>query len=49
MLAVVTGGTSGIGYQISKAFLERGDEVIALYASNDEKANKALKTLGGGV
>lgn len=43
---VVTGGTSGIGYGISKAFLEAGASVIAFYKSNDERANKALEDLG---
>ncbi len=36
---IVTGGTSGLGYGISKAFLNAGAEVIAFYKSNDEKAN----------
>lgn len=37
-IAIVTGGTSGLGYGISKAFLEAGAKVIAFYKSNDEKA-----------
>ena len=28
-IAIVTGGTSGLGYGISKAFLEAGAKVIA--------------------
>lgn len=44
-IAVVTGGTSGIGYGISKAFLEAGASVIALYKSNDEKAKKVTNEL----
>lgn len=44
-IAVVTGGTSGLGYEISKQFLLRGDSVIALYVSNNEKAKKAKKEL----
>ena len=51
MLAIVTGGTSGIGFEISKQFINRGDDVIALYKSDDEKANNATKLLncGGGI
>lgn len=41
MLAIVTGGTSGIGFEISKQFILRGDSVIAIYNSNDAKAEKA--------
>ena len=51
--AIVTGGTSGIGFAISKALVERGDNVIAIYANNDTKANNAKETLkthtGGGL
>ena len=43
--AVVTGGTSGLGYGISKAFVESGANVIAVYKSNDEKANKVTEEL----
>ena len=49
MLAIVTGGTSGIGFEISKQFVNRGDDVIALYKSDDEKANNATKLLNCGV
>lgn len=34
-VAIVTGGTRGLGYGISKAFLEHGVSVIAFYVSND--------------
>jgi 3-oxoacyl-[acyl-carrier protein] reductase len=44
-VAVVTGGTSGLGFGISKAFLQEGAEVIALYRSNDERAKKASAEL----
>lgn len=42
---VVTGGTSGIGYGISKAFLNAGASVIAFYKSNEEKAINVTKEL----
>ena len=42
MLAVVTGGTSGLGFEISKQLILRGGEkVIAIYKSDDQKAEKA--------
>lgn len=44
-IAVVTGGTSGIGYEISKQFLLNNVDVIAIYVNNDEKAKKALSGL----
>lgn len=39
-IAVVTGGTRGIGRGITEAFLKEGATVIATYAGNDEAANK---------
>lgn len=44
-VAVVTGGTRGLGYGISKAFLQQGVSVIAFYLSNDKKAQDAEKSL----
>jgi acetoacetyl-CoA reductase len=38
-VALVTGGTRGIGAAISKALKEAGCNVAATYAGNDEKAN----------
>jgi acetoacetyl-CoA reductase len=38
-IALVTGGTRGIGAAISKALKEAGHTVVANYAGNDEKAN----------
>ena len=35
---IVTGGTRGIGRAISKAFLERGAQVVATYRGNDGAA-----------
>ena len=42
---IVTGGTSGLGYGISRSFVNAGANVIAFYKSNDEKAKKASKEL----
>jgi acetoacetyl-CoA reductase len=39
-VALVTGGTRGIGGAISKALKEAGYNVAATYAGNDEAANK---------
>lgn len=39
-VAIVTGGTRGIGRGITEAFLKAGATVIATYANNDEKANQ---------
>lgn len=39
-IAIVTGGTRGIGRGITTAFLKEGATVIATYAGNDEAANK---------
>lgn len=37
-VALVTGGTDGIGYSISSKLLEKDVFVIATYALNEEKA-----------
>ncbi len=42
--AVVTGGTSGIGFAIAKAFLNAGAEVV-ITGRSEEKLNKACKDL----
>ena len=39
-VAVVTGGTRGIGAAISKALKQEGHKVVASYAGNDEAAQK---------
>ncbi|MBK1864816.1 acetoacetyl-CoA reductase [Aestuariivirga sp. YIM B02566] len=39
-VAVVTGGTRGIGAAIAKALKQEGYQVVASYAGNDEAANK---------
>ena len=36
--AIVTGGTRGIGEDISLALAKHGDLVTAVYRSNDERA-----------
>lgn len=43
-VAVVTGGTRGIGYAIVKKYLENGAKVV-LFGSREETVNKALESL----
>lgn len=43
-VAVVTGGTRGIGYAIVKKYLNNGAKVI-LFGSKEETVNKALQSL----
>jgi 3-oxoacyl-[acyl-carrier protein] reductase len=38
-VAIITGGTRGIGRGITEAFLKKGATVVATYASNDTAAN----------
>lgn len=44
--AIVTGGTRGIGAAISKALLTAGAKVIAIYSSNDERAEQFKQECG---
>jgi acetoacetyl-CoA reductase len=48
-VAVVTGGTRGIGEAISKALKAAGYDVAATYAGNDEAANAFKDETGIGV
>lgn len=43
--AIVTGGTSGIGFSIAKAFLDSGASVI-ITGRSQERINKALQSFG---
>ena len=43
-VAVVTGGTRGIGYAIVRKYLENGAKVV-LFGSREETVNKALSSL----
>ena len=45
-VALVTGGSRGIGEAISKALKDAGYEVAATYAGNDEKAAKFTEETG---
>ncbi|MBW8783455.1 MAG: acetoacetyl-CoA reductase [Novosphingobium sp.] len=45
-IAVVTGGTRGIGAAISRLLRERGLTVVANYGGNDEKAQAFTKETG---
>ena len=45
-VALVTGGTRGIGAGISKALIAQGRTVVASYAGNDEAAAAFAKETG---
>jgi len=45
-VAVVTGGTRGIGLEITKALIEDGYKVAAVYHGNDEAAKKCSDETG---
>ena len=45
-VALVTGGTRGIGQEISKKLKNNGFSVIANYASNDQKASDFANETG---
>lgn len=44
--AIVTGGTRGIGAAVTRALLEAGAFVTAVYASNDEAAKRFAEEIG---
>ncbi|MDB2415206.1 acetoacetyl-CoA reductase [Rickettsiales bacterium] len=48
-LALVTGGTTGIGAAICKALIESGHDVVANYVSNEDRANAFAKETGVSV
>lgn len=48
-VAVVTGGTRGIGYAISERLAKDGFKVAAVYGGNVEAANRCAETLGASV
>lgn len=43
---IVTGGTRGIGAEISGAFLENGDRVFAVYEKDDKTAQEFAEKMG---
>ena len=45
-IAVVTGGSSGIGRAISVALVQQGCKVVFTYNSSEEGAKETLKLLG---
>ncbi|MGN6501047.1 MAG: SDR family NAD(P)-dependent oxidoreductase, partial [Tsuneonella sp.] len=45
-VAIVTGGTRGIGEAISLALQAQGRTVVANYAGNDERARRFADTHG---
>lgn len=46
-VALVTGGTSGIGMAIAQAFVSSGAKVI-IAGTNEQKLEAVLQTAGGG-
>lgn len=50
-VAVITGGSKGIGAAIAKHFAEEGAKVVVNYASSKEAADKVVKTItdNGGI
>lgn len=46
-VAIVTGGTRGIGLEISRALKKKGFEIAAFYHSNQEAAEEFEKEIGG--
>ena len=44
-VAVVVGGNGGLGFEISRQFLNNGCKVISLYAKNDRRAKNACNEL----
>lgn len=46
-VAVVTGGTRGIGFEISKKLVDAGYQVAALYHGNEAAAKEFKEELGG--
>ena len=45
-VALVTGGTRGIGSEISRALLKAGRTVVASYLGNDQAAAEFLQETG---
>ena len=46
-VALITGGSGGIGFAIAKSFLESGCKVI-IVGTNEDKCKKSCEKLGGG-
>ncbi|MEN8247008.1 MAG: SDR family NAD(P)-dependent oxidoreductase [Thermodesulfobacteriota bacterium] len=48
-VAVVTGGTRGIGLRIAESLVRRGASVAITYCNNDSAAEEARRTLGSNL
>jgi acetoacetyl-CoA reductase len=48
-VAIVTGGTRGIGYSITRALAEEGYRLAAIYHGNEEAAKKCVEETGAYV
>ena len=46
-VAIITGGTRGIGKGIVERFIKEGAQVVFSYRSSEDKANQIIKDLGG--
>jgi len=46
-VVLVTGGSRGIGLEVSKLFAKAGAKIIIVYRANDIKAHEAIESLSG--